>query len=51
MGKPIGNLTLDQKRVLGLYFKCDDKWHQGNKCQLKALHTIEDDEEEHTDPN
>ncbi|XP_078157458.1 uncharacterized protein LOC144553234 [Carex rostrata] len=45
MGKPTSNLTLDQKRILGLCFKCDEKWQQGHKCNSKSIHTIETENE------
>ncbi|XP_078157488.1 uncharacterized protein LOC144553264 [Carex rostrata] len=49
--KPTTSLSLDQKRSLGLCFKCDEKWYQGHRCQVKALHNIEVDDKEKCDLN
>ena len=43
---PTGNLTLDQKRALGLCFRCNEKWGQGHKCGFKGIHAMKADEEE-----
>lgn len=39
-------LTLDQKRAMGLCFRCNEKWSQGHKCQNRKLNAIRSDEEE-----
>jgi hypothetical protein len=36
---PQQNLTIDQKRNLGLCFRCNEKWFQGHRCN-KGLHTM-----------
>ncbi|XP_078180776.1 uncharacterized protein LOC144574637 [Carex rostrata] len=51
MNKPSNTLSLDQKRLLGLCFKCGEKWHQGHTCQIKSLNAIEAEEEINTDLN
>jgi hypothetical protein len=37
-------LTLDQKKAMGLCFKCGDKFFSGHKCKIKALHLLEGEE-------
>jgi Retroviral aspartyl protease len=39
-------LTIDQKRTLGLCFKCGDKFFPGHKCKIKGIHLLEVDENE-----
>jgi Retroviral aspartyl protease/Retrotransposon gag protein len=41
---PIANpLTLEQKRSLGLCFRCGDRYFSGHKCKGKGLHIIEEE--------
>ena len=42
------NLSLDQKRQLGLYFRCGEKYGQGHQCK-KLLLNMEGLEEEEED--
>jgi Retroviral aspartyl protease len=37
-------LTLDQKRALGLCFRCGDKFTPGHKCKHRGLHLMEGEE-------
>jgi hypothetical protein len=37
-------LTLHQKRSLGLCFKCGAKYFQGHKCKVQGLHVLDGDE-------
>lgn len=46
--EPNSTLTIDQKRAMGLCFRCNDKWHQGHKCH-KTLHSMEGEEEVNLD--
>ena len=42
-------LTIEQKKTMGLCFKCNDKYYYGHKCSGKGLHSLEvedEDEEE-----
>lgn len=39
---------MDQKRALGLCFRCNEKWNQGHKCS-KGLHALEGEDEEELD--
>lgn len=34
-------LTNEQKKKLGLCFRCSEKWHLGHKCHNKTLHAID----------
>lgn len=43
--KPQNHLTLDQKRAMGLCFRCNDKWSQGHKCP-RRVHVLEGEGEE-----
>jgi hypothetical protein len=36
-------LTLEQKKTLGLYFKCYENNFSGHKCKFKGLHLMEGD--------
>jgi Retroviral aspartyl protease len=37
-------LTLEQKKTLGLCFKCGAKFYPGHKCNFKGIHLLEGDE-------
>jgi hypothetical protein len=37
-------LTLDQKKTLGLCFKCGENFFPGYKCKFKGIHLMEGDE-------
>ncbi|XP_078173151.1 uncharacterized protein LOC144567004 [Carex rostrata] len=39
-------MSVDQKRALGLCFKCNEKWGQGHKCQNKRVMMMADENEE-----
>jgi Retroviral aspartyl protease/Ty3 transposon capsid-like protein len=41
---PNNSLSLDQKRTLGLCFRCGDKYFTGYKCKTKVLHVLEEEE-------
>lgn len=36
-------LTIEQKKSMGLCFKCNEKYHYGHKCVGKGLHSLEAD--------
>jgi Ty3 transposon capsid-like protein len=38
------SLTLDQKKSLGLCFRCGDKFFLGHKCKLKGIHILEEND-------
>lgn len=44
------NLSNEQKRALGLCYRCNEKWSQGHRC-ARGLHTIEGEEEDEGDVN
>jgi Retroviral aspartyl protease/Ty3 transposon capsid-like protein len=37
-------LTLDQKKTLGLCFRCGEKIFPGHKCKIKGIHLLESEE-------
>jgi hypothetical protein len=39
------NLINEQKKALGLCFRCNEKWYQGHKC-AKGLHALEEEGED-----
>ncbi|XP_078173280.1 uncharacterized protein LOC144567100 [Carex rostrata] len=44
LNKSSNSMSLDQKRLLGLCFRCEEKWYQWHKCNSRALHAIEAEE-------
>lgn len=49
IGGPSSQLTMDQKKSMGLCFKCNEKYFYGHKCGNKVLHALEMEEEEETE--
>lgn len=39
-------LTIEQKKALGLCFRCNEKYHVGHKCSGRGLHAIQADSSE-----
>jgi Aspartyl protease len=37
-------LSIEQKKTLGLCFRCGERYFVGHKCQNKGLHVLEDEE-------
>lgn len=42
-------MSYEQKKALGLCFKCNEKYHAGHKCAMRGLHALSAEDEYETD--
>jgi hypothetical protein len=40
------NALIEHRRVLGLYFKCAEKYYLGHQCKIKVYMLLEQEEED-----
>ena len=41
-------MSYEQKKALGLCFKCNEKYHAGHKCAMRGLHALSAEDEDET---